>query len=408
MHMNVFLVGNGYDLHHVFPTSYINFINVVSSLIDESVERKERCFVGDVIGNKKLHTRDSFVKKCYEQHSSVYNEVELPVDAINEIIAKAKDNLWFNYFRNSVSRNIKWIDLEKEILTVIDAFDALFRQEDAYTMYNQDIIVNLSAVPRKENQFIVEKFGFFLEENTDCWLGASKILKVNEAYLQENVIGSSVYYLNEEKIVSYLYDDLCNFMYVLQQYMKLFVDNPAMEYARREIKPRWPELPTPQHVYSFNYTNTFEILYGNNMVDHIHGNTESVIVLGVNPDGHDEIEDMDTTFLQFKKYFQRAFSKTDASFIHKMRNARITGRGNHVELTVIGHSLAVTDKDIIKQVFQVADRITILYHKDSTVKNQIKNLIEIYGKSGFDELRDVKRLQFLPQGTIIWPEERND
>jgi hypothetical protein len=72
---------------------------------------------------------------------------------------------------------------------------------------------------------------------------------------------------------------------------------------------------------------------------------------------------------------------------------------------VIGHSLDSTDEDIIKQVFESAKSIIILYHSETSVKNQIKNLVKIYGKDGFDRLREDKNLQFLPQGEIRWEVE---
>ena len=32
--MNVLLLGNGFDLNHMFPTSYINFLNTVNFLLE--------------------------------------------------------------------------------------------------------------------------------------------------------------------------------------------------------------------------------------------------------------------------------------------------------------------------------------------------------------------------------------
>ena len=157
----------------------------------------------------------------------------------------------------------------------------------------------------------------------------------------------------------------------------------------------------PNRVYSFNYTNTVEILYGNCMVDHIHGNTMSNIVLGINPDEKDKLDNINTTFLQFKKYFQRTFFNTDMDFLKDMVFKEGLSEDNVV---VIGHSLDKTDEDVIKQIFQRAKRITVLYHKEQVVKDQIRNLVEIYGKEGLDKLREEKGLVFLPQSHIEWRE----
>ena len=85
-------------------------------------------------------------------------------------------------------------------------------------------------------------------------------------------------------------------------------------------------------------------------------------------------------------------------------------KGN--ELLVYANSLfpgfgKSTDEDIIKQIFELAKSIRILYHNDTSVKNNIKNLVEIYGKDGFDRLRQEKDLQFLPQSQIYWNNAAN-
>ena len=173
---------------------------------------------------------------------------------------------------------------------------------------------------------------------------------------------------------------------------------------QRAIKSSCASYPTNGHVFTFNYTNTFEYLYSaSGTVEHIHGNVNSDIVLGVNPDEKDELYEMDTTFLQFKKYFQRIFLGTDVKYINRIQNLLTTKKyDNGYTLYVIGHSLDVTDKDIITELFELANRIIILYHSKSAVKGYIKNLVEIYGKEGFDRIRLSKNLNFLPQAELDW------
>lgn len=80
----------------------------------------------------------------------------------------------------------------------------------------------------------------------------------------------------------------------------------------------------------------------------------------------------------------------------------MTPRSNDNNLIVIGHSLDSTDEDVIRQIFHFAKTIKILYHDETSVKNQIENLIKIYSKEGFDSLRREKELCFVPQGDIRW------
>ena len=67
-----------------------------------------------------------------------------------------------------------------------------------------------------------------------------------------------------------------------------------------------------------------------------------------------------------------------------------------IALYVIGHSLDQTDKDIIQEIFCVADKIIILYHEEKVVGDYISNLVSLYGKTGFDSLRVQKKIEFLP------------
>ena len=64
-------------------------------------------------------------------------------------------------------------------------------------------------------------------------------------------------------------------------------------------------------------------------------------------------------------------------------------------LIVMGHSLDVTDKDILLDLFHHANEIIILYHDDTAKASYISNLVKLYGKSGFDSLQKEQMLTFL-------------
>ena len=115
---------------------------------------------------------------------------------------------------------------------------------------------------------------------------------------------------------------------------------------------------------------------------------------------YDEVEDMDTSFIRFKKYFQRVFHKTDISYL-KAINQLIESQqmtphyAKERNVYVIGHSLDETDKDIIQEIFGLATKIKIFYHKDEVVGDYISNLVKIYGKASFDSLRTTKDIEFV-------------
>ena len=399
--MNIFLVGNGFDLHHHFPTNYIDFLNTVQFLIkhyDDSLDT-----IGKILGNPELKDHNGFINKCYEKHAPIYDATPLPQTTAEAIVANAKENPWFNYLCQCVSKDIYWIDFEKEILRVLDAFSAFFDYGSELSLTNNHVVFDFASFPTNpEDRHILSQFNYFFEELESSRIGRSRMMRIKSNYAIERVVGSGSYHLAIDDIVSDLYRSLRDLANILRLYLLSFVDAPAKEYAKLDVKPHWASLPAPNYVFSFNYTSTLEILHSNNMVDHIHGSTNTNIVLGVNPDETDELGNTDTTFLQFKKYFQRVFFKTDLSFINKIRATQATPRANDTTLYVLGHSLDSTDEDIIKQIFDVAKSIIILYHSETSVKNQIKNLVQIYGKSGLDTLREQKKLQFLPQSEINW------
>ncbi|MBE5890451.1 MAG: hypothetical protein E7282_05705 [Lachnospiraceae bacterium] len=397
--MNVLLLGNGFDLNHKFPTSYINFINVVNFLLDK--EPEEITTIGQVLGDQKLQNVDSFIKICYEEHARIYDEVIFDDKEKNQIINIARSNLWYEYFSYSVAKNMTWIDFEKEIVRVLEAFNTFF-EKASFELVNNDVFFDLARYDNQEDEYIISCFPFFYDKKENLGSQHSNVMKIKKQYVFEKITGSGTYHLCEEQIIADLYISMRDLADILRLYLKAFVDEPSKKYMDMGIKAKFASLPSSTQVYSFNYTNTYEILYSLSNVDHIHGNTESSIVLGVNPDEKDEIYSIDTSFLQFKKYFQRTFYSTDNSFLKKEYDTQNIRTLEGIDLYVIGHSLDVTDKDIIKLVFDSATRITVLYHSDISVKSQIKNLVEMFGKEGLDRLRAKKDLCFVRQSDVEW------
>ena len=65
-------------------------------------------------------------------------------------------------------------------------------------------------------------------------------------------------------------------------------------------------------------------------------------------------------------------------------------------LTVVGHSLDATDKDILMELFDIPRILTILYHDEDKICDFMKNIITMYGKAGVDRLRTQNSLNFYP------------
>ena len=233
-------------------------------------------------------------------------------------------------------------------------------------------------------------------------------MKIYNKYVREKISGSGTLHLCEEEIIEELYTSLRDLANILKLYLCLFIDTVSLEYKNRNYKSDFASMPPAERVYSFNYTNTYEVLYRPNIVEHIHGNTNSDIVLGVNPDENDETCSIDTSFLLFKKYFQRTFYSTDNVFLKKIYTDLNVSTTKNISLFVIGHSLDATDQDVIKLIFEASTKIYVLYHSGTSAKNQIKNLVQIYGKEGLDRLRAEKNLCFLKQSDVKWETVENE
>jgi len=144
---------------------------------------------------------------------------------------------------------------------------------------------------------------------------------------------------------------------------------------------------------TFNYTNTAEKLYFLQNSIHLHGNINDKIILGINPDENDKLESVDTSILAFKKYYQRVCIGTDEDYIKWIKE--IVASQKEMSLLIMGHSLDVTDKDIIVELFNNAKEIVILHHNEEAKKSLVKNLIRIFGYEEFCAMRNEKILLFM-------------
>lgn len=123
--MNIFLLGNGFDLHHDLPTNYFNFLNTVNCIKNE-ILCDSYSNVGEVFGDLELHEKDEKIKYYYEKYSSVYKSIEIDADDIRVLRKLAMKNDWFEYMSERYRKNVTWIDFEQEISRVCKVFDAFF------------------------------------------------------------------------------------------------------------------------------------------------------------------------------------------------------------------------------------------------------------------------------------------
>lgn len=402
--MDVFMIGNGFDLHYCLPTTYTCFLRTVENICKRLAAGEQLTSVAQIFSDPELHNSDSAIKRCYDTYGKKYN-TELNQNYLREVFAHAKENVWFSYMLRSFDIGKGWVDFEREIAIVTQVLTVLFDTK----LIDGDSVYLWAAEEDRLKNFICLQFSFMFSETRSEGVDddgkPAYFYPIKQEYLQEEPCGSGALQINERKIASDLFAALRELADMLAAYLLLFVDVPVRELIQNQCiklegglkNQKWAETA----VISFNYTHTLANLYcPEKNIRHVHGELsafpESTIVLGVDADRLDETG-KNVTFIQFKKYYQRAFYQTDSSYISFIEALAQSPATRHdLRLFVLGHSLDKTDQEIIRELFTRAKNITIFFHDDSAVTDYIRNLVSIFGKKKFDLLREKKQMAFRP------------
>jgi len=385
--MNILLLGNGFDLYHSLPTKYINFLNVVSFLANNSAIKADT--IGDIFGNDKLQQLDNGIAKSYEKYKNAYDKTKIESSAIQRLISLGKTNMWFSYLLRSFNKDVGWIDFEKEIAVAVKSFEELLREQGIK-------ILPKTRLSSATTRYLAYVFQFYLDPSYENKFSPGP-WKVSNDYSIEYPLGSSNRIINTEKIIQTLADALTELSDGLKLYLQCFVDNVVFELKTDNEIELCQACFHTNYTITFNYTNTYETLYSQGQTFHLHGNVTDRIVLGINPDSADDLETVDTTFIAFKKYYQRSMYETDSLYLQWLRD-----RYDYQEdrnLLIMGHSLDITDRDILYELIELATDIKILYYDEKAKAQYIANLVRIFGREGFMTLRTQKNLAFISLDT---------
>lgn len=415
--MNILVIGNGFDLAHGLPTKYADFLEFVKQF-EELYEREKQNKLD--LYMERISTKENTIKSIIlDLFQSKYSNSTLSNDTevytakklIEELHNLIQDNNWIEYFLQCDMYNKEnWIDFESEISEVIQSIDKSMGQGNFY-----------SIIIRLENEFLNNKYTNHVPE----YLQAT-------AEEQEKIRKPEITY---QKLKDILLGDLDKLIRVLEIYLAGFVEKMEISKISKDIK----ELDI-NRVISFNYTDTYERLYGTYKIDYayIHGkadisnNIESNnIVLGIDEYLDDNRKNKDVEFLAFKKYYQRIHKETGCKYKewvdeiekdylkYQSELKRISKFKSYKEakkeltnvrkykshkLYIFGHSLDITDKDILRE-FILNDNVytTIFYHDKDVMGQQIANLVKVIGQ---DELikrtgGSMKTIEFRKQKDMV-------
>ncbi len=433
-YQTVLLLGNGFDLHYKLLTRYQDFLKITEFLIEQKKKKRLCNFktYADLLGCTALKDRDDATKANWCQYEGIYKTLSLSMGEIEKLADEATKNPWFRYLLKSFNRNAGWIDFENEIGSVLHYFNRFFEN------INRDDFSWKKLYPHKGYRYLFEEaFNFWGIRRAKLWRvfhrkwNAGMIAISREfgkeptryqwlrcyarpEFTSEHPGGSGNSMLDKEKVIDELFAKLQEVADVLKSYLDIFVERVFREWQQsRALNEKKPPIirmlskienvgSLQPVVVTFNYTRTFEYLNGepfaeNSRVLHVHGEiSQRDVVLGIGSDKSDCYDTLNTDFLKFKKYFQRVFYETDLPYlkaVEELKDFKANSDGK-LWLVVMGHSLDITDRDVIEELEKLADRITILYHRKSAVASYISNLVKIFGKEKFDVIRTKKKLSF--------------
>lgn len=417
--MNILVIGNGFDLAHGLPTKYTDFLffcNAVKSIIknndiEDQIPKNEEDYIKwlnrDLIALTDVEIdinqeEDTFFYYLYnnkgfmnysDRDKKTYNGMtqdfirkfffseNKDTKLVKETLYLISDNFWLEYFLQcDMHGKENWIDFESEISKVIRAIDDNMKSLDE----------------------IIETLPDFIK----------KVYIKNILVKGEKI----TYRVFRDKLLV----DLNGLIRAFEIYLTKYIE-------KIEIKKISPDIGNLEidHVLSFNYTHTYEKVYGkskNIEYDYIHGEADinhtietNNMVLGIDEYLGKKKRNKQVEFIAFKKYYQRIHKQTGCKYkiwldkirkdymqylkrqeeadrreytyisdsMQQMMNSLVVSAIKEEEysiynLYIFGHSLDITDKDILRDLI-LNDNVhtTIFYHDKDAMGQQIANLVKV-------------------------------
>lgn len=384
----ILILGNGFDLAHGLPTKYIHFMEFCirvdllwqfgignSNKESSKKEFKERWIdKWEMVDSVKDCIVNAFENRKFDGLPS-QRRVKIEDETFLELYELIHNNIWFCYFNDIHNqKRIKgenWIDFESEIRYVIQKIDKTTDDLSA------DLVEILKRMQEEEDVKLNLFVGFLVR-------------RIGKKTLKECVI-------NIRQFRRIAFEDLEKIIRALEIYLDKFV-------AEIKVEKKIPEIDKlkPDYVINFNYTNTYERVYKNSKVFYIHGNCdaerpaeENNMVLGIDEYWDKDERDLHTNFTIFKKFAQRIQKHTgieNYKYLNEINkyyeDNKRTWTGD-VDITathpdgisyvyIFGHSLDITDKDILSG-FIGADStsVTVYCYDKGTEGELIANTIKL-------------------------------
>ena len=227
----------------------------------------------------------------------------------------------------------------------------------------------------------------------------TEIQEIVSYFSRKYEVGSLVAYINtpfrnltepwKQGQYSKIWSELQKHLDELIEYIDLYLSKYLPKVYQPQNYSQEPQFPDfiyrrkYDYFLSFNYTNTYYdtaktldngIGVNTPLREHfIHGRcstsgTPQNIVLGTEDQ---DPENLDTIY--FKKYFQRIQKRTGREVYDWF------AADKEIEVDIFGHSMDITDKDVLLMILNTAVRTHIYYYNQADYEQKIINLIRLYG-----------------------------
>ena len=294
-----------------------------------------------------------------------------------EIDTLISNNDWIDYFEDvlqnrKVGKKDGWIDFENEISKIIQTLDSA-----RITIFEQ---LNQGKQKGKMTQH--------------QW----NIL----APLFDNTVTSCDSIFFDETAIDYRKIRLLNNLNSLIRCLEIYLED-YVEKITPSVKLPDIETLDINFVLCFNYTHTYERFYQIDkdkkiQYDYIHGEVKADssvevcnMILGIDEYLEGNEKNKDNEFIEFKKFYQRIYKKTGCKYVDWKKNGEKSAKAynrnesNSINnVYIIGHSMDITDKDILSSLINMqGTKTTIFHHNKEALGKQISNLVKVLGE---DEL----------------------
>lgn len=381
----ILILGNGFDLAHGLPTKYSHFLDFCQRV--EEIWRYGISNDEATIANFKITWIDKwdtdatikdtivteFCNRKIRRNSGGTHEITSDNTDLSEVHILLDDNVWYDYFsdlyREHRMKGDNWIDFESEIRFIIKGVD---EKTLSLTELWNDIEKAFSPPRDSKLKTFKGKLKF------DKYIQRKKWTSDHKITIRDF----------REKV----FEDLERLTRALELYLVAFVEK--IPISDSEKIPEISNL-SPDYVINFNYTDTYERIYKKGKVYHIHGKAdakrsaeENNMVLGIDEYWFGNERDERTNFTIFKKFAQRIQKHTgNESYVYlkeiqKLYKERGNSWSGNVDLAkdhpdgvsyvyVFGHSLDVTDKDILSNFIGDDSTSVIVYCMDKATEGEL-------------------------------------